>query len=122
MKKLSILGFALIVSCASVTGPGNQDVRIDTTPSNAEILVDGRHYTSPAVVNLKGKSNYTIVASKKGYKDTYGTVKGEPRILAGVVGNMFNFTGIVGMAIDFFGTGAAYNMDENVNLTLRQSN
>lgn len=120
MKKLlvtALLSMSLI-SCASITGPGNQQVKIETTPPGAEIIVDGQTQVSPALVTLKGKSDYTVMARKDGYRDAYGKINGEPRILAGVVGNIFNLTGIIGMAVDFLGTGAAYKLDNNVSLVL----
>ena len=122
MKKiiLTAILIATLASCASITGSGIQNVKIDTVPSGAEVYVDGRYYTSPAIVPLKGKSSYNVNAEKEGYKNSYGIINGKPRIGAGVVGNIFNFTGIIGVAVDFFATGAGFKLDNEVNIKMRE--
>ncbi|MCE3233062.1 MAG: hypothetical protein K0R98_1319 [Rickettsiaceae bacterium] len=118
---LIISTLLVLANCASVTGPGRQQVKINSEPSGAEVKVDGRTVTTPAVVELKGQSQYYLTASKPGYKDSSEVLGSEVRILASVVGNMFNFTSLVGMAVDFFGTGAAYNLDDEVNIKMKKS-
>ncbi len=112
---------AFIASCASITGPGNQTVKITTVPEGADVTVDGQIKTSPVVITLKGASAYPIIAKKDGYKDGYGKVNSKVRILPAIVGNIFNLTGVIGMAVDFFATGAAYKLDQEVNIDMTQN-
>jgi hypothetical protein len=120
MKKTAALSLMLLsTACASVTGPGKQQVRVDTVPQGAEVRVADQVQTSPAVFTLKGKGEYTVIAEKEGYKTSTGLINGEPRIWASVVGNIFNLTGIVGVGIDYFATGAAYDLDDSVVVALR---
>lgn len=107
-------------SCATLTGPSIQDVKITTTPPGGEVYVDGRNYETPAIISLKGKDSYNVTASKDGYRDSYGIIRGEPRIMAGIVGNVFNLTGIIGMAIDYVG-GSFYKMDKTINIKMRKA-
>lgn len=120
MFKILLPLILFLSSCATLTGPSIQDVKITTTPPGAEIFVDGRSYETPAIVSLKGKDSYNVTASKNGYKDSYGIIRGEPRIMAGIVGNVFNFTGIIGMAIDYVG-GSFYKMDKNLKIKMRKA-
>ncbi len=123
MKKISILSIVSILvlaGCASITGQSRQSIKIDSNPQGARVEVGGQTITTPAVVDLKGKSEYVAVATKPGYDSTTKVVGSEVRILPAVVGNIFNFTGIIGMAIDFFGTGAAYELDKSVNIDLQK--
>ena len=117
---LSILSILVLAGCASVTGPSRQSVKIDSNPQGARVEVGGQTLTTPAVVDLKGKSEYIAVATKSGYDSTTKVVGSEVRLLPAVVGNIFNLTGVIGMAIDFFGTGAAYKLDNNVNIDLQK--
>jgi PEGA domain len=121
MKKILFTAalVTLLASCATITGQGNQAVKINTTPQGADVIIDGQRSTTPAVVTLKGASGYPIIAKKEGFKDGYGKVNGDVRILPAIVGNIFNLTGIIGMAVDFFATGAAYKLDQEVNIDLK---
>ena len=122
MIKYYALTFLLFLttSCATLTGPGMQTVKITSEPSEAEIQINGMYHETPAIVKVKGKGQYMVIAQKDGYRDSYATIEGSPRILAGVVGNLFNFTGLLGIAIDFFGTGAGYKMDSETHIKLKQ--
>jgi len=40
--------------------------------------------------------------------------------MAGIVGNVFNLTGIIGMAIDYVG-GSFYKMDKTINIKMRKA-
>lgn len=127
-KLFSVSALCLIASaCASVTGPGKQQVQIDSVPSGADVFVDGRTVTTPAVVTLKGKSEYYVKASKKGYADTSEKIDSEFRVMPVVLGNIVNFTGLVGVGVDVLGvgvdvlgTGAAYDMDDKVTINMRE--
>ncbi len=74
-------------------------------------------YTTPTIVSLKGKSSYIVTVEKACYKSNSASINGEPRILAGVVGNIFNLTGIAGMAVDYF-DGAFFKMPQETQINL----
>ncbi len=122
MKKVFIYSIALLPlilsNCASILGYSNQNVTIKSEPSGAEVTVDGMVVITPATIQLKGKREYYISASKKGYRTTPGKINGEVRIASGIVGNIFNLSGIIGLGTDFFLTGAGYKLNNNVNITL----
>jgi len=126
MKKIltsSLLTISVVIltNCASIVGPTHQQVKVDSQPQGAQVFIGGKTVTTPAVVELKGKSEYYVTANKDGYKPASDVLNGEVRILPAVVGNIFNLTGAIGMAVDFFGTGAAYKLDESVNVKLQKS-
>lgn len=124
LKKFTVTAVAAALltttGCASITGPGRQPVKINSTPQGASVFVGGRTATTPAVVELKGKSEYFVKAEKKGYKDSTDVIGSEVRILPAVVGNILNLTGIIGVAVDFLATGAAYDMDDEINIKLEK--
>jgi hypothetical protein len=123
MLKKSVVVFAaacVMTGCASIMNDGKQKVAIKTVPEGAEVVVDGRTVVTPAIVELKGKSEYYISANKKGYKSATGKVEGDVRIGSGVIGNIFNFSGFIGMAVDFWGTGAGWRMQDNVEIALQK--
>lgn len=119
-KIASISVICLMASaCASVTGPGKQTVQINSVPQGADVFVDGRNVTTPAVVTLKGKSEYFVKASKPGYAETSEKIDSQFRVLPVVLGNFLNLTGLVGVGVDVLGTGAAYDLDDQINIQMR---
>ena len=120
-KVFSTFAVVMILSgCASITGPSKQPVKINSDPQGAQVSVGGRTVTTPAVVELKGKSEYYVTATKPGYQTGNDVISSEVRILPSVVGNILNLTGILGMGVDFLGTGAAYDLDDEINLELQK--
>jgi hypothetical protein len=117
---LAVVAILLTSACASVTGPGKQQVKVETVPPGAEVRINNQVQTSPAVFTLKGKSDYTVIAEKDGYKTSTGVINGEPRIMASVFGNILWL--IPGLAIDYLATGAAYDLDDRVVIPMRPEN
>lgn len=63
---LGVLGLAS--GCATVRGD-KQRVKIETEPTGATVLVDGKErFTTPAEVTLKRKDPHAIEISKEGYR------------------------------------------------------
>lgn len=108
-----------LTGCASMFNDSRQNITIKTVPEGAEILIDGRTMVAPTTVSLKGKSEYFVTASKKGYRNAGGKIEGDVRWGSSIVGNVLSW-GIVGMAVDFFGTGAGWKMQPEVTITLPQ--
>lgn len=123
MKKTLIastmMALLVLTNCASITGPSRQQVKVTSVPAGAEVKIGNHTVITPGVVEVKGQSEYTVVAHKDGYRDTTTVLGSEVRILASVVGNILNLTGVLGAAVDFLGTGAAYKMDKEVNVQLQ---
>lgn len=109
----------LLTGCASMFNESRQNVTIKTVPEGADILVDGRTLVAPTTVSLKGKSEYFVTASKKGYRHTSSKIEGDVRWGSSIVGNVLSW-GLVGMAVDFLATGAGWKMQPEVTITLPQ--
>lgn len=115
----SALALSVVSSCATLTGPTTHQIKFETNVPNATIRVEGSgEYTSPAIIAVKGKSSYSVIAEKQCYRTNSTVINGEPRILAGVVGNIFNFTGFLGMAVDYF-DGAFFKMPQQSYISLQ---
>lgn len=72
MRMLALIGLAALLGlgsgCATVRGD-KQKVKVETEPSGATLLVDGKErFTTPAEVTLKRKESHTIEISKEGYR------------------------------------------------------
>lgn len=78
-KKIAYFGVTLMlvisISGCSLFVPHSQHITINGKPANAEIVVNGRHYTSPATVMVKRNKNVNIIVSKNGYS-TYTAQSG----------------------------------------------
>jgi hypothetical protein len=118
LRFVTILSVVALSGCASVMNSSKQNVTIKTNPSDASLMIDGRTLTTPAVVTLKGKSDYPFTITKAGYKPAQGKVDGDFRIWSVVLGNIVNFTGFLGAAVDVWGTGAAYELEKDQTITL----
>ena len=116
---LAVISLLAITNCASLTGPSKQPIKVNSVPAGAEVKIGNRSVITPGIIEVPGKSEYLVTAHKDGYQDKTDVLGSEVRIGAAIVGNIFNFTGIIGMAVDFLGTGAAYRMDKEVNVTLQ---
>lgn len=114
----ALTAVATLSGCASVFNDSRQRVTIKSIPDGAEVIVDGRTVTTPTTLDLKGRQEYYLTASKPGYRQTAGKIEGDMRIGSGVVGNVFSF-GIIGMAVDFFGTGAGWKLQPEITLNLQ---
>lgn len=120
MKK--VLTFSLITmlatSCATITGSGTKPVSIKTVPSGASVTVDGIKKTSPAVFELKGRSDgYIVSAEKKGYEDGTDKVQSKFRATPTILGNILWL--LPGLAIDFV-TGAAFDLETEKTIELKK--
>ena len=124
VKMLALFGAVAVgmqlTGCASICNDSRQAVTIKSDPSGAEVLIDGQTVVTPAVVQLKGPSEYYLTANLKGYKPGTAKLNGDARIGSAIVGNIFNFSGIIGMAVDFYGTGAGWKLDPEVTVNLRK--
>lgn len=59
-----------LTGCAAIFTGGRGKVKADSTPSGAEVFVNGEKMgQTPCVIRLKTKAEYTLVIKKEGYKD-----------------------------------------------------
>jgi hypothetical protein len=74
MKKLHTLFLSALLaassSCALMMNDKNDQISVNSTPSGANIFIDGRNYgQTPAVINIEAK-NSKMVLTKEGYGST----------------------------------------------------
>ena len=119
IKKIAFIALSVFAtSCATLTGPSTQSVAINSNVKGAVIKIDGQEYgQTPTVLNLKGKSSYLLTVEKQCYAPKTQTINGEVRILAGVVGNIFNLTGVIGFGVDYF-SGALFKLPSQQTIEL----
>lgn len=135
MKKITSIGLALIMllasSCASIVSKSNYPITINSTPSEAKIVITDKKgqqvFTGNTPANLKlkagsgyfGKAQYQIQFTKDGYETK--TVPVHFKLDAWYFGNIL-IGGLIGMLIVDPITGAMYKLDtEFVNETLLAS-
>lgn len=136
MKLLKITAafatISMLGGCASIVGDKEQAVTINSTPSNAHLLItDERSMevhegTTPATVTLKKSSGYfsgktyTVEISKDGYESH--AVKINSSVNGWYVGGNILFGGLIGWLIVDPMTGAMYNLTpDTINNTLVES-
>jgi hypothetical protein len=100
---VGILGLVGTGGCATILGGGGeQNVRVNSSPSGAAVKVDGKDYgKTPAVVRLSRKENHVVRLELAGYQPT--ETKLEKQLNPWVFGNIL-FGGLIGLAVDI-GTG-----------------
>ena len=103
--KLSIitLFYCLHTNCATVVSEPYQDLTIYSSPSEADIFIDGEYKgKTPTTVKVKKKKNaLDIVIEKDGY-DTETTIVNHKVVNPWVFGNiLFGAYGLLGVAIDY---------------------
>lgn len=93
--------------CATIVSGKHQDFNIRTSPSGADVLIDGTvSGTTPMIANLVRKRRHEIVIKKAGYPTvTRATTRG---FNWWYVGNII-FGGIIGLIVDPI-TGAMYKI------------
>ena len=69
MKAILILALSfLVVGCNTITRGDAQKMKVNTDPQGATVKVDGKEYTSPAIISFKRKQTHTVIVSKSGYQ------------------------------------------------------
>ena len=115
---LAITAMLLVGACSSIVHESQQTITINTNPQGALLKIDGRAFTTPAAVMLKGKPEYYFTVEKPGYKMAAGKVDGNFRVMSTVVGNIFNLSGILGFAVDYWGTQTAFELQKDNTITM----
>jgi hypothetical protein len=107
----------LTIGCATLFKSKKSSISLSSTPSGAEVFVDGsRVGQTPVILELPNKKEHTVVFRKDGYGETTCRIDnsvGAGWVILDVLG------GLIPVIIDA-ATGAWYNLDPkacNVNLT-----
>lgn len=103
-------------SCCSIINGRSQDVGISSSPTGANVIIDGQNRgVTPLTTQLTRDENHTIVIEKEGYVSQSATMT---KSVSGWIWGNLLFGGLVGLVIDCC-TGAIWTLDpENVNSTL----
>lgn len=132
IKKLSIIALSVVIlsmtSCASILSESSYPITINSTPSEAVIVVTDKKGVevfrgqTPSTINLKsgsgffGKAHYQVKFMKDGYNSK--TVPVKFKLDGWYFGNIL-VGGVIGLLIIDPATGAMYKLDtEFLNETL----
>ena len=124
-KKISMTGLyvgilvvAVItaVGCATIIHGTTQSIGVSSTPTNAEVLVDGQSYgNAPVTVELKRKKNHMLRIELEGYEAYETTITRSASAWA--FGNLV-FGGVIGLAIDAISGGLYELAPDHIHPTL----
>ena len=112
---LSILG---TTGCASITSGTTQSVFVHSSPSGANVEVDGLQATTPAKLELKrNQASHNVRVTKEGYEPANVSIG--RKFNPWVAGNLLWGHGfLVGVVVDFV-SGGAWDLDtDRIDLTL----
>ncbi len=59
---------AIAGGCATLMRGGNQKIDVVTEPAGANLVVDGKSYTTPVTVSITRKKSYEVVVTKAGFQ------------------------------------------------------
>ncbi|WP_346795461.1 hypothetical protein R5M92_08385 [Halomonas sp. Bachu 37] len=117
----AIATLSLMTGCASIIGDKEQTVTINSSPSNADVLItdersmEVHNGTTPATVQLNksdgsyfGGKTYTVEISKDGYESRTMMINSSPN--GWYIGGNLIFGGLIGWLIVDPLTGAMYNL------------
>lgn len=103
--------FIVLSGCATIMNGDMVLVPVETTPSPANLTVNGQQYNSPATVHVpRGKGDFVLHVEKDGYRPVDITLT---QSLDGWLWGNVLFGGLIGVAVDFI-SGDAYDLDPEV--------
>jgi hypothetical protein len=99
-----------VSGCAAIFKGANEDVTVESSPSGAEVKVNGQPKgTTPVTLSLESKETYDFTISKKGYEDRHISI-GHNLGAGWVVLDVL--LGLIPVVVDAV-TGAWYKLDQN---------
>jgi len=102
-----VLLCGLLVGCGTIIHGSTQDVSVSSTPSGAEVTIDGSDVgETPITQSLDRGSQHTIKLSIDGFESESIIVN--KKVSGWVAGNII-FGGLIGLAVDA-GTGGRYKL------------
>ncbi|MGH9424140.1 MAG: PEGA domain-containing protein [Thermoanaerobaculia bacterium] len=104
MKRLIALSaVALLTACGSIMHGTSQDIGISSSPSNAEVSIDGMSKGhTPVIANLSRKDNHIVKLALPGYAPAELTLT---RGVSGWVWGNLVFGGVIGLGVDAISGG-----------------
>ena len=122
-NKRNICQFGLVIgmvvmtmSCASIVNGTKQDVSVSSSPTNANVTVDGKTFgVTPLVAQLKRKTSHTIKVTLPGYMPYEITLT--KKMSGWVWGNLL-IGGIVGLGVDAVSGGLYRLTPDQVSASL----
>lgn len=129
----AIAAVSLVTGCATIVGDKEQSITINSSPSNANVLItDERSMevhsgNTPTTVQLRksdgsyfGGKTYTIELSKDGYESRTMMINSSPN--GWYIGGNILLGGLIGWLIVDPLTGAMYNLTpDSINASLGES-
>ncbi len=104
--------------CGAIMHGKHQDITINSSPSEAKVLVSGEERTTPAVFNLRRKGSYLVKISKEGYESAEVMITSKLDWTAWA--DLFIW-GIIPIFYDL-ASGSAYKLSpEEINTSLSRS-
>ena len=120
MKNVKFAPFCFLLSgCATIMTGTTQTISINTTPSNANVWVDGIYVgASPISVNMKRDKSHIVRVELEGYQPCEMVLNKE--LNEWVFGNII-FGHFIGLAVDAI-SGSIYKLTpEQANMRLEQN-
>jgi hypothetical protein len=119
MKRFMIAAAAFaLAGCASIMHGTSQDVGISSSPTNAQVTIDGRvGAVTPYVAKLSRKDNHIVKIAVDGYAPAELTMT---RKVSGWVWGNVVFGGLIGLAVDAISGGLYKLTPEQLQATLAQ--
>jgi len=101
---------AALTGCATIMHGTSQDIGLQSSPTNAKVLVDGLPMgNTPVVAKLSRKDNHIVKMNLDGYQPFEATLT---RGTSGWVWGNVVFGGLIGLAVDAM-SGGLYNLSPN---------
>ena len=101
---------AILTGCATIMHGTSQDIGLQSSPTNAKVLVDGLPMgNTPVVAKLSRKDNHIVKMNLDGYQPFEATLT---RGTSGWVWGNIVFGGLIGLAVDAM-SGGLYNLTPN---------
>lgn len=120
MKLVSVILIAALClsGCGAIMHGTDQEISINSSPTQAKVYVNGEERTTPAVYDLKRKNSYLVRVSKEGYEPAEVMINKSLDWTAWA--DLFIF-GVIPIFYDL-ASGAAYKLSpEEINVTLQRS-
>ena len=110
ISTLLLIAFFCTSSCATIFKGSSADVRVNSTPSNADIYINGIDKgQTPSTLSLSRDNDYVLTFKKDGYEDVKLEVNKKFDGATTILGNLVSFF-LLGVVVDV-ASGAAYSLE-----------
>jgi outer membrane lipoprotein SlyB len=102
-RVLAVAAAALLSGCGSIMHGGSQDIGVSSSPTNAEVSIDGLiKGRTPVIANLSRKDNHIVKLALPGFAPAELTLT---RSVSGWVWGNLVFGGLIGLGVDAISGG-----------------